>query len=156
MNRVLSLAAALSFSGLLSLAACTAGVAQDDGTTSDDQAVVKGKMCGGIAGLRCKAGLTCQLSGSFPDASGTCVTPKPGELDGFCGGIAGLPCHAGLTCKFPSSGPPPGAMGMPAPAPTHTGPPPGAMGMPMADASGTCQRSSGPPPGAVGLPKPQK
>jgi hypothetical protein len=158
MNRVLSLTAALSVLGLLSLAACTAGVA-DDGTTGDDQEVVKseGKMCGGIAGLRCKAGLKCKLSGNHPDASGTCVRPNPGEEGALCGGIAGLQCNPGLECKFASSssGPPPGAMGMPAPAPTHNGPPPGAVGMPMPDQSGTCEKkSSGPPPGTMGMPRP--
>lgn len=31
------------------------------------------EFCGGIAGIICCEGLTCQLKGSYPDASGTCV-----------------------------------------------------------------------------------
>jgi len=162
MNR-LSLAAALSVFGLLALAACSSGSATDDegdGTLGDDQEVVKseGKMCGGIAGLRCKAGLNCKLKANHPDASGTCIKPKAGEAGALCGGTTGLECNAGLVCKIPSStssGPPPGAMGLPKPPPTNNGPPPGAVGLPMPQ-SGTCQASSGPPPGAVGLPQPNK
>ncbi len=32
----------------------------------------KGQMCGGIAGILCCPGLDCKLSGTYPDASGTC------------------------------------------------------------------------------------
>ncbi|HWR73520.1 MAG TPA: hypothetical protein VN604_10140 [Nitrospirota bacterium] len=32
----------------------------------------KSQMCGGIAGILCCAGLDCKLSGTYPDASGTC------------------------------------------------------------------------------------
>jgi len=45
----------------------------------------KGQMCGGIAGILCCAGLDCKLSGTFPDASGTCEVQtassicEPGE-----------------------------------------------------------------------------
>ncbi len=85
-------------------------------------------------------------------------------------------CQTGLTCKSSSSGPPPGAMGLP--LPSSGGPPPGAMGLPN-PYTGTCAKpapgeqdgscdvytpcqpglvceypSSGPPPGAVGLPQP--
>lgn len=158
MNR-LSLAAALSVFGLLALAACSSGSAtEDDGTLGDDQEVKsEGKMCGGIAGLRCKAGLNCRITAKHPDASGTCVKPKAGEAGALCGGTTGLQCDPGLVCKIASSsssGPPPGAMGLPKPPATNNGPPPGAMGLP-APQSGTCQASSGPPPGAVGLPQPQ-
>lgn len=162
MNRLRLLASSISLLGLLAVAACAGQVADDqgDGTLSDDQELkAEGKMCGGIAGLRCKAGLNCKLKGNFPDASGTCVAPKPGEAGALCGGIAGLQCKSGLVCKFASSssGPPPGAVGMPAPSGTGTshGPPPGAVGLPFPDQSGSCVvSSSGPPPGAVGMPKP--
>ena len=66
-------------------------------------------------------------------------------------------CKTGLTCKKTSNGPPPGAMGLPAPSSTSTssGPPPGAVGLPAPPQNGTCKpSSSGPPPGAVGLPLP--
>ena len=159
MNR-LSFAAALSAFGLLALAACSSGSATDegDGTLGDDQEVVKseGKMCGGIAGLRCKAGLNCHITAKHPDASGTCVKPKAGEAGALCGGVEQLRCNPGLTCQFTnssSSGPPPGAMGLPKPPATNNGPPPGAVGLPM-PRTGTCAASSGPPPGAVGLPQP--
>lgn len=55
--------------------ACSAS--SEDGTTGDDQNVTArpgevGGMCGGIAGIPCKPGLTCKHAGNFPDASGTC------------------------------------------------------------------------------------
>lgn len=31
-----------------------------------------GEMCGGIAGILCDTGLTCEYDGTYPDASGTC------------------------------------------------------------------------------------
>ena len=42
-----------------------------------------GQMCGGIAAgaFQCCNGLTCQLNGSYPDASGICVT----QTDNKCG-----------------------------------------------------------------------
>ncbi len=90
-------------------------------------------------------------------------------------------CEPGLLCKARPSGPPPGAVGMPAKpedSTASTRPPPGAMGMPAPQT--TCQKpapgelggscslsqncneglscvfgeSSGPPPGAVGMPVP--
>jgi hypothetical protein len=58
-------------------------------------------------------------------------------------------CKTGLVCKGPSSGPPPGAVGLPLP-PEETeqsGPPPGAVGLPLPPAGGTCQK---PTPGEEG------
>ena len=147
MNRIFSLVAALSAFGLVGLAACSGSVteeeaAADDGTLGEDQEIIKsqGKMCGGIAGIRCVSGLNCKLKGSYPDASGTCVKPAAGELGALCGGIGRLQCKSSLVCKFTSpttsGGMPPGAMGMPSPA------------------KGTCEVSSGPPPGTMGMPKP--
>jgi hypothetical protein len=137
----------------LSLAACSG--APDESTTSDEAEAVThlGKMCGGIAGITCHSTkLVCKITSHHPDASGTCVKapPKPGTLGGLCGGFAGIACNAGLDCEFESSGPPPGAMGLPL-APGD-GPPPGAMGLPLPDQSGTCQPSPPPRPGHLGMP----
>ena len=33
----------------------------------------EGEFCGGIAGIMCCEGLTCQLEGTYPDAGGKCV-----------------------------------------------------------------------------------
>lgn len=192
MNRSLSAAAALSLLGLLALAACageTTSDGQDDGTLGDEQEIIKseGKRCGGIAGIACPSGSTCKLKGSFPDAPGTCQKPKAGEVGALCGGTTGLQCKGNLTCKLltsttASSGPPPGAMGLPAPRKgtcqeSESAPAPGdeggicggiagfvcdpgltctMTGPSHPDQAGTCIKSSGPPPGAVGLPKPNK
>jgi hypothetical protein len=81
--------------------------------------------CGGIGGLPCPEGFTCQLDGLYPDAGGQCVvTPQNpcfgawldqsgncrGPADGvlpdhccngqMCGGIAGIPCPLGYTCQL--------------------------------------------------------
>lgn len=81
---------------------------------------------------------------------------KLGDEGALCD--AASQCKAGLLCKRDSSGPPPGAVGMPLPpgsASSSGGPPPGAMGLPILP-SGICKSSSAPPPGAVGLPLPPK
>lgn len=70
-------------------------------------------------------------------------------------GALGAPCNAtkhckaDLVCKAHSSGPPPGAMGLPLPPGSSTsgGPPPGAMGLPLKPPDGTCAT---PDPGAEG------
>jgi hypothetical protein len=63
-----------------------------------------GKLCGGIAGIPCAEGLTCQMTGpSHPDQAGICVRAGAG-LGKLCGGFAGIPCAEGLTCLM--SGPP--------------------------------------------------
>lgn len=31
------------------------------------------EFCGGIAGVQCKSGYSCQLDGNYPDAGGTCI-----------------------------------------------------------------------------------
>jgi hypothetical protein len=93
----------------LALIACAGGAS--DGTTGDDQNVTArpgelNGICGGIAGIRCKGNLRCELAGNFPDAGGKCVAgdPLPGELNGMCGGIAGIPCKPGLACKIEGQG----------------------------------------------------
>jgi len=75
-----------------------------------------------------------------PAPAGKCAKPGPGEEGGLCN--ARIACLPGLECVSASTsssgGPPPGAVGLPQPAP-----------------DGTCKKkSSGPPPGAVGLPLP--
>lgn len=46
-----------------------------------------GQMCGGIAGIMCPAGYSCQMAGNYPDASGTCIKkgtytcPSSGYVD---------------------------------------------------------------------------
>jgi hypothetical protein len=61
----------------------------------------EGGMCGGIAGISCCDGLTCQLEGDYPDASGTCVQVPSFECvdscgDGVCSEVVcqgeGCPC----------------------------------------------------------------
>jgi Kazal-type serine protease inhibitor domain len=47
-----------------------------------------GQTCGGIAGIQCESGLTCQMSKKFsgPDAAGTCVggSERPGRRPEAC------------------------------------------------------------------------
>jgi hypothetical protein len=40
-----------------------------------DEGVGEGGMCGGIAGFRCREGLTCHFTESYPDAAGVCIDP---------------------------------------------------------------------------------
>lgn len=151
--------------------ACSSGGGSSEENSTDDE-LRSGAICGGIAGIRCPSGKVCKLTATHPDASGRCVTPRPGELGGLCGGIAGILCKAGLECDMEddSSGPPPGAVGMIVPpsdagptdpafalrdaaADPSSGPPPGAVGMPMfPDQSGKCVSSHRFPPGAMGMP----
>jgi hypothetical protein len=92
------------------LVACAGGA--EEGTQGDDQNVKAshlgeaGTLCGGIAGIRCKAGLECNLSSKGPDASGTCANPKaqPGEAGGECAGFLGIQCKAGLRCVLDGPG----------------------------------------------------
>jgi predicted secreted protein len=82
------------FTPTAELAACVA----------DASKAGEGASCGGIAGIQCQDGLTCQLEGDYPDAGGTCVSagngPSPGGLGEFCGGIAAIQCKDGLTCQL--------------------------------------------------------
>jgi hypothetical protein len=92
-----------------------------------------------------------------PDTSGTCQKPAAGTEGGLCNIY--VPCNPGLVCDYgttsSSGGPPPGAVGLPAPPSSSGGPPPGAVGLPAPPQNGQCKASSsGPPPGAVGLPLP--
>lgn len=38
-----------------------------------DESVSEQAFCGGIAGIECNEGYTCQLDGDYPDAGGTCT-----------------------------------------------------------------------------------
>ena len=131
-------------------------------------------------------GSTIILGACAADDDSNTSDPTDDELKksalGVLGDACGVKkCKTGLVCKAHSTAPPPGAMGLPAPAPTHNGPPPGAMGMPNLN-TGTCSTpangeeggfcsnnvhchagltcefvkisssSGGPPPGALGLP----
>jgi hypothetical protein len=62
--------------------------------------VSEGKICGGIAGLRCEAGLDCRgLDNDTPDDTGVCRKRFPGAGIGkFCAGIAAIRCEDGLDC----------------------------------------------------------
>lgn len=33
----------------------------------------EGAFCGGIAGIECPVGFSCQMEGNYPDASGSCA-----------------------------------------------------------------------------------
>lgn len=80
--------------------------------------------------------------------------PTDDELKKSLGAL-GAPCNATkhckseLVCKAHSSGPPPGAMGLPLPPGSSSsgGPPPGAMGLPLKPQDGTC---ANPDPGTEG------
>ncbi len=56
----------------------------------------EGAFCGGIAGIRCADGLTCVLSGSYPDAGGTCRRPVTR--------CATVRCASGTHCVEDASG----------------------------------------------------
>jgi hypothetical protein len=100
------------FGVALAQVAC-AGVDEDEPATGDDAEIKKatpgefGGLCGGFAGITCKAGLNCKLTAQHPDASGTCAkaTPSMGEPGGTCGGLAGILCKGGLECALEGNNP---------------------------------------------------
>lgn len=58
--------------------------------------------CGGIAGLPCPDGMTCELDGDYPDAGGHCVAaPTDCRQDGCPEGWACVNCWGGPTCLAP-------------------------------------------------------
>lgn len=56
----------------------------------------EGLMCGGIGGIQCCPGLTCELEGNYPDASGKCIVP-PSEK---C--YKNSDCSSNQFCEFAS------------------------------------------------------
>lgn len=173
MNKLLFASSLFAILGLA--VACSSGGSSDGVQTDNtDDELKTGQICGGFAGLTCPKGNTCKITANHPDATGRCVTAKAGEEGGMCGGIANIQCQPGFECELDddtSSGGTHPVMGMPIkPDAGHSsGPPPGALGLPIpSDPSGTCVKasppikvglpikkdagSSGPPPGALGLP----
>ncbi len=64
---------ALITGSLLLLAACNPN--EPSGATGGGGArptAAAGEFCGGIAGIMCNEGLTCEYEGDYPDAGGTC------------------------------------------------------------------------------------
>ncbi len=55
--------------------------------------------CGGLRGIQCCEGYTCNLDGNNPDADGHCARNLNGCLGAFCGGIAGVGCCEGFECN---------------------------------------------------------
>ena len=59
--------------------------------------------CGGIAGTRCCAGMSCKIDADYPDAGGQCIlTQQPVDScpGAFCGGFAGIQCCSGYSCEL--------------------------------------------------------
>jgi hypothetical protein len=102
-------------------ASCEVTVTAYDRTTTDTASATieltmagiplaeEGEMCGGIAGIQCAEGLSCDMTGSegIADGSGTCVTEKvtqeeekgePAQAGEVCGGEAGIECASGYDC----------------------------------------------------------
>lgn len=98
MNRFFALVAVAP---LFVLAACSASTGSPDGTdtTGED---LKAKHCGGIAGLPCADGYTCDFGANahIPDATGTCKKDPAASTTHICGGIAGLSCPSGFSCQM--------------------------------------------------------
>lgn len=45
----------------------------------------RGQFCGGIGAIRCAAGFTCKLDGTYPDAGGICIKADRALPDGISG-----------------------------------------------------------------------
>jgi hypothetical protein len=71
--------------------------------TASDEAALKAKTCGGIAGMTCPTGYECAITGKHPDATGTCKK----KANSSC---ATMTCPAGQHCMVMGS--PPAAMCM--------------------------------------------
>ncbi len=56
-----------------------------DNTPKGKSCAQENSMCGGIAGTICCDGLTCQLDGEYPDASGSCIKEEPQGCKDLCG-----------------------------------------------------------------------
>jgi hypothetical protein len=96
----------------------------DSGSSDSTEDELRSQICGGIAGIACPTGFSCDMGAGpmHPDQSGHCKkdpTPKT------CGGIAGLACPEGYACEM---------------AAPH-----------FADQSGTCQKVAATCGGFAGL-----
>ena len=95
MNRILAF---FSVAPLLLVAACS-GAPDSAGSSDSTEADLKSKVCGGIAGLSCPTGYSCEFpANAHPDETGTC---KKTPAHKACGGIAGLTCPSGYSCDMP-------------------------------------------------------
>ena len=89
--------------GTLGLAGCTAAASdpaadpQGDEAVTGDDAELRAKKCGGIAGLRCGAGYDCVITAHHPDAMGSC---KKHNAAPSC---ATMKCPAGQRCMVMGS-----------------------------------------------------
>ncbi|MBU4070143.1 MAG: hypothetical protein KJ646_04130 [Nanoarchaeota archaeon] len=68
----------------------------------DCKSAVKGcknenEFCGGIAGIKCCSGLTCEYDGDYPDAGGVCA--KGGDAQKSCSKLGGNICSSSQTCS---------------------------------------------------------
>jgi hypothetical protein len=58
-----------------------------------------GKMCGGIAGIKCPVGQKCKLDGNYPDASGKCVPMNYCDTKADCKFLIHPMCLGDWTCQ---------------------------------------------------------
>ena len=91
--------------GALALVGCS-GAAESDVAAGDpaadeanttDEAELRAKKCGGLAGLRCATGYDCLITAHHPDAMGTC---KKHVAAASC---ATMTCPAGQHCMVMGS-----------------------------------------------------
>ncbi len=99
MNRILAF---FSAAPLLLVVACSGSPDGNTDSTDATEADLKAKVCGGIVGLGCPTGYTCEFpkgSSHVADQSGTC---KKTPVQHTCGGIVGLVCPSGFSCNMPT------------------------------------------------------
>ena len=75
-----SMSSVSSISSQSSLSSSTSASSLSQGSSAMSQSSASardragvGEFCGGIAGILCEDGLTCDYDGSYPDAGGTCI-----------------------------------------------------------------------------------
>lgn len=72
--------------------------ATDEAAAGTDEAELRAKKCGGIAGLTCPSGYKCIITARHPDAMGTCK--KQGAPS-----CATMTCPAGKSCMVMGGAP---------------------------------------------------